>query len=82
MSVLMLSLKEGNFKMVQNEIKMKIDSNNREIEKLIQPFKFTLDSKIAELLSENEKLQTEFVDLDKNYSLVWNRKEIDNRIGL
>ena len=25
MSVLMLSLKEGNFKMVQNEIKMKID---------------------------------------------------------
>ena len=62
----MLSLKEGNFKMVQNEIKMKIDSNNREIEKLIQPFKFTLDSKIAELLSENGKIQSQCKQENKN----------------
>lgn len=71
MSVLMLNLKEGNFKMVQNEIKMKIDSNNREIEKLIQPFKFTLDSKIAELLSENEKLQSQCKHEYKNGECIW-----------
>ena len=56
MSVLMLSLKEGNFKMVQNEIKMKIDSNNREIE---------------ELLSENEKLQSQCKHEYKNGECIW-----------
>lgn len=57
--------------MTQNEIKTRIDANNREIEELIQPFKFTLNNRIAELMSENEKLQAQCKHEYKNCECIW-----------
>lgn len=48
------------------EIKERIDINNKIIESLLTPNKFTLNNTIAELLKENEELQKQcnhnFVD--------------------
>ena len=41
------------------EIKEKIDFNNKLIEQLLSPNKFTLNNTVTELLSENKKLQNE-----------------------
>lgn len=41
------------------EIKRKIDENNKIIESLMTPSVFTLNNTIAELLTENRKLQDE-----------------------
>lgn len=39
------------------EIKEKIDANNKLIEQLIQPNKFTLNNTVMQLLNENRDLQ-------------------------
>lgn len=52
--------------MTQLEIKEKIDTNNKIIERLLNPNMFTLNNTIKELLKENDELQAQckhsFVD--------------------
>ena len=43
--------------MTGNEIKEKIETNNKIIEGLLSPNQFTLNNTIRELLEENKKLQ-------------------------
>lgn len=43
--------------MNNQQIKEKIDWNNRQIESLLNPNIFTLNNAVSELLKENDKLQ-------------------------
>lgn len=43
--------------MTGNEIKQKIEENNRKIEFLLTPSMFTLNNEVSILLKENENLQ-------------------------
>lgn len=43
--------------MTGNEIKQKIEENNRKIESLLTPSMFTLNNEVSTLLKENENLQ-------------------------
>lgn len=43
--------------MTNLEIKEKIDSNNRTIERILNPSQFILNNTVKELLKENDELQ-------------------------
>lgn len=43
--------------MTGEEIKLKIDQNNLEIEHFLRPNQFVLNNMVAELIDENSKLQ-------------------------
>ena len=43
--------------MTKEEIKRKIDENNAEIEKIVDPEIFVFNPRVFELLEENEKLR-------------------------
>lgn len=60
------------------EIKQKIDENNKLIESLLTPNKFTLNNLVKDLLKENEELQNQCKhDFDNGYC-VYCYKEADS----
>ena len=64
--------------MTQLEIRSKIDDNNSLIEKLYNPKLFTLNSTIAQLLNENEILQSYCIHEFDNGRCKWCDKEAKN----
>lgn len=54
-----------------NEIRVKVDENNLKIRKLMDKFDFTLNSKLEELLEENEKLRSQCDHIFQNGNCIW-----------
>ena len=53
--------------MQPNEIKKKIDENNRRIEAIFNPAAFVLNEEVAALLKENSELREQCIhDFDEN----------------
>lgn len=64
------------------EIQIKEKRASGDLEKPIVINSPSLYQLLRETQQRLEKVQTEFADLEKNYSLVFNRREIDDRIGM
>ena len=64
------------------EIQIKEKRAAGDLEKPIVINSPSLYQLLRETQQRLEKVQTEFADLEKNYSLVFNRREIDDRIGM
>ena len=64
------------------EIQIKEKRSSKDLEKPIIINSPSLYQLLGETQQRLEKVQTEFADLEKNYSLVFNRREIDDRIGM
>lgn len=63
--------------MTGNEIKQKIDANNRALESMLDPTKFVLSKEIQELVNENLKLQNQCPhSFDKGYCVFCNMRRI------
>lgn len=56
-------------------IRLKIDENNKTIEKLIKPNQFVLNKEISKLLEENKKLQEQCAHTYENGKCIYCDKE-------
>ena len=75
MKIVAQNLEEANYNLLGKEIKEKIDYNNQMIESLLSPSKFTLNNKIAQLLKENEELQSQCLHEYENGFCIYCCKE-------
>lgn len=62
---------EENLKMNGQEIREKINENNRIIQEVMTPNVFTLNNTISELLKENRQLQSVCVHEYKDGYCIW-----------
>lgn len=60
-----------NYTEKQQKIKNQIDKNNKALEELVVPFKFTLNNEVAKIMKENEGLRAQCEHQFENGICIW-----------